>query len=125
MNRFLIFAIVFPLIALVVFLAPGTLGEPISFRLILQTAAIAYIAGIIPALLCAAADWALRGTFARIAITALAGVMIAEGLGFFIWSGVAAPKSLLMAGLVGGIPAGLCSLLAAYWQRFTSRQTGN
>ena len=117
MKRVLIFTVFFPLVALVVFLLPGTLGKPLSLNLMLETLDIAYVAALVPALLCALVDWALAEMVIRLVGTTLVGVVIAESMGYFLWGGVAGLTSLLMAGLVGGLPAAFCSLVTTFLKR--------
>ncbi len=109
MKRFLIFTLVFPLIALAVFTAPD------GFKNFVNWLGYAYLAAIILAWLSAAADWALsaKPTFHRIAGTAIVGGFITSATARFLWGGFYEFWPAVMAGLVGAIPAAACSWLSA------------
>jgi hypothetical protein len=113
MKRFLIFICLFPGIAVAVFLAFVSIGvgafpdNPQAVVLV----GWGYVVGVIPALICAVVDLLLRKTRIPPVIgTALVGYGIATlpALTIFDWDlGMA-----LAFGLVGGIPAAVCSWLS-------------
>jgi hypothetical protein len=115
MKRYLIFTTLFPPLALVVFNAPVLIMHR-DFRLLdLVTFGVAYTLGVIPAWLTAAVDWALsaKSTYLRIVGTAVAGAVITDSVALFMWGFFAGFWPVLMAGLVGAIPAAVCSWLAS------------
>ena len=114
MKRFLIFTVLFPPIALLVFNAPDVIARH-DFRLLdLTTFGLAYGIAMIPAWLSAAVDWALsaKPTWLRVAGTAVVVAAIADSLALFMWGFFAGIWPVLMAGLVGAIPAAVCSWLS-------------
>src|SRR5580704_2448883 len=112
MKRFLIFTVLFPPLALAVFIAPDTFGkDPL---LDWWAVGIAYMVAIIPAWLMAGVDWALsaKPTYLRIVGTAVTGAVITDSVALFMWGFFAGYWPVLMAGLVGAIPAAVCSWLS-------------
>jgi hypothetical protein len=109
MKRFLIFTALFSPLALAVFTAPDTFGKYLDWL------GIAYMVAIIPAWLTAAVDWALsaKPTYLRIAGTAVTGAVITESVALFMWGFFAGYWPVLMAGLVGAVPAAVCSWLSS------------
>jgi hypothetical protein len=107
MKRFLIFTVLFPPLALAVFTAPDT------FAKFLDWLGIAYMVAIIPAWLSAGADSALsaKPTYLRILGTAVAAAVMTDSIALFMWGFFAGLWPVLMAGLVGAIPAAVCSFL--------------
>ena len=124
MKRFLIFAILFPPIAFVVAfwillqISNWAVGDPSTFdyhQVILLP--MAYIAGIVPALLTAKVDDVLfkRRAGYRVLWTALAGYV-------FIFMPLLTPltmhlvhgPSLLLFGIIGAVPAAICSWVAGH-----------
>lgn len=108
MKRFLIFGALFPPLALVVFTAPD------GFKNLLDWMVEAYAIAVIPALLLAWVDWALSakptrlrvvGTAATAALTSVLIVRFMSGVSDDLWP-------FLMVGLVGGVPAAVCSWLS-------------
>jgi len=106
MKRFLIFGALFPPLALVVFTAPD------GFKNLLDWMVMAYAIAVIPALLLAWVDWALSanrlrvvGTAATAALTSVLIVRFMSGVSDDLWP-------FLMVGLVGGVPAAVCSWLS-------------
>jgi hypothetical protein len=106
MKRFLIFAVLFPPLALIVFTAPE------GFKNVLDWIVGAYAIALIPALLLAWVDWAFSAKPFRVmktAVTAaLAAVLIVRvmlGAADELWPA-------LMVGLVAGVPAAVCSSLS-------------
>jgi hypothetical protein len=107
MKRFLIFAVLFPPLALVVFNAPDVIMHH-DFRLLdLVTLALTYTLTVIPALILAWVDRAFHSlgtTIAGAAIAYLAALII--GFPFLDYG------ATLMIGLVGAVPAAMCSWLS-------------
>ena len=108
MKRFLIFGALFPPLALVVFTAPD------GFKNLLDWMVEAYAIAVIPALLLAWVDWALSakptrlrvvGTAATAALTSVLIMRFMSGVSDDLWP-------FLMVGLVGGVPAAVCSWLS-------------
>ncbi len=109
MKRFLIFTVLFPPLALAVFTAPDV------FRNYLDWLGAAYLLAMIPGWIMAAADWMLsaKPAYLRIAGTAAAGAVMTGSAALFLWGFFAGLWPVLMAGLVGAIPAALCSGLCS------------
>jgi hypothetical protein len=108
MSRFLIFAVLFPPLALVIFNAPDVIMHH-DFRLLdLVTLSLAYTLAVIPALILAGVDQALHS----LAGTTIAGAAIAYLVAFGIGFPFLDYSSILMVGLVGAIPAAACSWLS-------------
>jgi hypothetical protein len=116
MKRFLIFTALFPLLALAVFTAPDTFGK--NPLLDWWVVGPAYMVAIIPAWLTAGVDWTLsaKPTYLRIVGTAVAGAVITDSVALFMWGFFAGYWPVLMAGLVGAIPAAVCSFLSTLVQ---------
>ena len=113
MARFLIFTILFPALALVVFNAPDMMAG--RFGLMdLTTLQMAYGIAVIPAWLVAAVDWALsaKPSYLQIVGTAAAAALASDSAALFLWGGANDLFPVLMAGLVGAIPAAACSWLS-------------
>jgi hypothetical protein len=112
MKRFLIFTVLFPPLALAVFTAPDT------FRKYLDWVGIAYMVAIIPAWLTAGVDWTLsaKPAYLRVVGTVVAGAVITDSVALFMWGFFAGFWPVLMAGLVGAIPAAVCSWLSTVVQ---------
>jgi hypothetical protein len=109
MKRLLIFTVLFPPIALAVFTAPDT------FKNFFDWMWIAYTVAVIPAWLMAGVDWTLsaKPTYLRIVGTAVAAGLIGDFIAFFLWGGLRELFPALMAGLVGAVPAAVCSWLSS------------
>ena len=114
MKRFLVFALVFPGIALAVFfgllsLAMGMLPDnPQAIYVV----AWGYVVGVVPALICAGVDLLLRRTRIPAVIgTTLVGYGIAllAAVVIFDWGLFG---KMLAFGFIGGIPAAVCSWLS-------------
>lgn len=105
MRRFLIFAALFPPLALVVFTAPD------GFKNVLDWMVMAYAIAVIPALLLAWVDWALSAKPLRVMGTAFTAALAAILIMRFL-SGSHELWPVLMVGLVGGVPAAVCSWLS-------------
>lgn len=108
MKRFLVFAILFPPLATVIFNAPDMIMRHDFRSLDLATLVIAYTLALVPALIIAAVDSKLRSVVG----TTIAGALMTTSIALFLWSGYAEASSVLMAALVGGAPAAVCSWLA-------------
>src|ERR1700749_4901182 len=113
MKRFLIFTVLFPPLALAVFAAPDTFGTH-SF-VDWWVVGISYTLAIIPAWLMAAVDWALsaKQSYLRIAGTAVTAAAMTGSIALFMWGFFPGTWPGLMAGLVGAVPAAMCSWLSA------------
>ena len=108
MKRLLIFTLIFPPIALVVFNAPDMIAG--RFNLMdFNALQMAYVTAVIPAWLLAAFDrwqnsvWATTGAGAALGYVAV----------FCIGFPFADPFAILMVGLVGAVPAMVCAWLSA------------
>jgi hypothetical protein len=113
MKRFLIFAVVFPPLALVIFNAPDVIMRH-DFRLLdLMTLGLTYSVAVIPALILAGVDWKFRS----LAGTTIVGVAIAYLAAFSIGFPFLDYRATLMIGLIGGIPSAVCSWLSALAMR--------
>lgn len=133
MKRFLIFAILFPPIAFVVAfwimlqIANWTAGGPSTFdyhQVILLP--MAYMVGIVPALLTAKADDILFEGRVRYRVlwTALAGyVFIFMPLLAALTMGFVHGPYLLLFGIIGAVPAAVCSWVAGH--NATATAVGN
>ena len=125
MNRFLVFVLFGPPLGeLVIFFVLMPLLQPFSFNLpaMLALLPVAYVTGVIPALLVGLADhiaahhgWRLR---ARIPLCMAAGFVMA----FFpivtsLMMGFVGGPWVLLFGVIGLVPGGICSWLAERWQK--------
>jgi uncharacterized membrane protein YhaH (DUF805 family) len=106
MKRFLIFPVLFPPLALVVFTAPD------GFKNVLDWMVMAYAIAVIPALLLAWVDWALSAKPLRVMGTAVTAALAAVLIVLFMSGGSDELWPVLMVGLVGGVPAAVCSWLS-------------
>lgn len=106
MTRFLIFAALFPPLALVVFSAPD------GFKLSLDWIAPVYAIAVLPALALAWVDWGLSAKPFRIMGTAGTAALAAVLIMRFMSGGLDDFWPFLMVGLVGGLPAAVCSWLS-------------
>jgi hypothetical protein len=108
MKRFLIFTALFPPLALVIFNAPDVIMRH-DFRLLdLVTLGLVYTFAVIPALILAWVDQA----FHSLAGTTIAGAAIAYLAALSIGFPFLDYRSILMIGLIGGVPAAACSWLS-------------
>jgi hypothetical protein len=109
MKRFLIFPALFPPLALVAFTAPD------GFKNLLDWMVMAYAIAVIPALLLAWVDWALstKPTRLRVVGTAVTAALAAVLIVLFMSGGSNDLWPVLMVGLVGGVPAAVCSWLSS------------
>jgi hypothetical protein len=107
MIRLLIFTILFPPLALVVFNTPDMIAG--RFGLMdLDALQSAYIIAVIPAWLIAAVDWWQNHLWA----TTVAAGALCFAAAFFIGFPFSDSFSVLMVGLVGAVPAVMCSWLS-------------
>jgi hypothetical protein len=107
-KRFLVFMALFPPLALVIFNAPDVIMRH-DFRLLdLVTIGLAYTLAVIPALILAWVDQA----FHSLAGTTIAGAAIAYLAALSIGFPFLDYRATLMIGLVGAIPAAVCSWLS-------------
>jgi hypothetical protein len=107
MRRFLIFTLLFPPLALVVFTAPD------GFKSLLDWLGYAYLLAIIPAWLMVLVDWKLSANPGRIVGTGFAGAVMTGSVTFFMAGGFNEFFPALMSMLVGAIPAAVCSWLSS------------
>jgi hypothetical protein len=107
MKRFLIFTVLVPPLALVIFNAPDVIMHH-DFKLLdLVTLSLAYTFAVIPALILAWVDRSFHSLGTTIAGAAIA-YLAALSIGFpFLDYG-----ATLMIGLIGAIPAAVCSWLS-------------
>lgn len=112
MKRFIIFTVLFPLLAMLVAIAPIPEAR---HRIDIWMLGVAYAVAIVPAWLSAWADWGLSENpiYVRLIGTAVAGAAaVMAAVAMFNFGEM---LSGLMAGLIalaGAIPAAVCSLLA-------------
>jgi hypothetical protein len=118
MKRLLVFTVLFPPIALVVFNAPDMIGHR-DFRLMdIASLGLSYVIVVIPAWLVAATDW----WQSRVWVTAIAGASLGYLAAFSIGFPFVDPFATVMVGLVGGVPAAMCSWLSGYWHEEDDRK---
>ncbi|GGI25391.1 hypothetical protein [Bradyrhizobium guangdongense] len=107
MKRLLIFTILFPPLALVVFNTPDMVAG--RFGLMdMNALQSAYIIAVIPSWLVAAIDWWQT----RLWATTVAGAALCYVAAFSIGFPFSDAFSVLMVGLVGAVPAAVCSWLS-------------
>jgi hypothetical protein len=117
MKRFLIFTVLFPPLALVIFNAPDVIMRH-DFRLLdLVTLSLAYTFAVIPALILAWVDQA----FHRLGGTTIVGAAIAYLAALSIGFPFLDYRATLMIGLIGAIPAAVCSWLSSLSSRVAIR----
>jgi hypothetical protein len=108
MKRFLIFTILFPPLTLVIFNAPDVIMRHDFRSLDLVTLSLAYAFTVIPALILAGVDQA----FHRLEGTTIAGAAIAYLAALTVGFPFLNYRATLMIGLIGAIPAAVCSWLS-------------
>jgi hypothetical protein len=108
MKRFLIFTALFPPLALVIFNAPDVIMRHDFRSLDLVTLSGAYTFAVVPALILAGVDHA----FHRLAGTTIAGAALAYLAALSIGFPFLDYSATLMIGLIGAIPAAVCSWLS-------------
>jgi hypothetical protein len=124
MNRFLIFTVLFPLGALLIFVGPHVYkdGQLPPFESIPVMLGIAYFIGCVPAWLSALVDWQLAKFpfYVQLVGTMAAATVLAVIVGRYF--GVDPHDAHeLVVGLMGAIPAASCSLLANYNEKRGAR----
>ncbi|WNV08897.1 hypothetical protein [Tardiphaga sp. 709] len=113
MKRFLIFAALFPPLGMLVFNAPDVVSKGIPSSVDLLAWLIAsYPIAIIPALLMAGVDRALSKKPLHVLKTTAVGGLMSASVLIFLWSGFAEFWSVVMAILLGAVPAAVCSWLS-------------
>lgn len=110
MQRILIFALLFPPLALIVFL-----WREISTDMRLppgEFVSMSYVVASVPAWLTATVDWSLSVKFPKLRIvgTTIAGFVIAVSFAWILFRGFGYP-SFTQVALMGAIPALVCVLL--------------
>jgi hypothetical protein len=120
MKRFLVFTALFPFLvtlAFVVFITPDMFWrrEIPELGFIVWLLGYGYTYVVIPAWVTAAVDWVLsaRPLYLRLAATMAVAVIIAE----LIARQLGQRDMVLVAALMGAIPAAVCSLLSHGWTR--------
>jgi hypothetical protein len=115
MRRIVIFVLLFPLMAFLVVIATSLFDgkSPANFADFRFGLEVAYIFGLLPALLCCALDWFLRSNPYRITRTTALGAVISTPL----WILFASPRLgwflIVVSGIcLGAIPAAICSWLS-------------
>jgi hypothetical protein len=109
MKRILVFTVLFPPLALVIFNAPDVIMRH-DFRLLdLVTLSLTYTFMVIPALILAWVDHA----FHSLAGTTIAGAAIAYLAALSIGFPFLDYRATLMIGLIGSIPTAVCSWLSS------------
>ena len=121
MKRFLIFTVLFPPLALVVFVAPDVIGGSRDFLeigLLVWMSGFAYLFAVIPAGLTAGVDWALSAKpfYLRLVATMAVAAIMAE----LIAHNIGQRGEVLTYGLIGAIPAAICSLLSSVKQDWSA-----
>ena len=115
MKRFLVFALLYPplAVAVLILVSLGQIGV-VALSVILPTLGWSYVVGFVPAIILAFVDWFLAArlrVFPRIAATALVGYALAILSAFPVWDRSIWVETLIF-GLVGAIPAAVCSWLS-------------
>jgi hypothetical protein len=108
MKRFLIFPMLFPPLALLIFNAPDIVTRHDFMLLDVGTLELSYAIATIPALILAAVDMKWRS----IEGTALAGAAMTGSIACFLWDGFRELFPAFMAVMLGGGPAAVCSWLS-------------
>ena len=114
MKRLLIFTALFPPLALLIYISPDVISrrEFPPMRLMFAILGFAYLFALIPAWLTAAVDWSLSSKpfYLRLFATMVAGAAIAELTAQYLSHDMR--DALLIVGLMGAIPAAVCSWLS-------------
>jgi hypothetical protein len=112
MKRFLIFSVLFPPLALLVFIAPDVMarGEFPEVGLVLGLLGLAYLFTLVPAWAAAAADWVLseKPFYLRFVTTIVVAAVVALLTACYLGEREQIAKVVLM----GAIPAAVCSPLS-------------
>jgi hypothetical protein len=118
MKRFLIFTVLFPPLTLVIYIAsdPVWRREPPEMGFLLWMSGFAYLFAVIPAWLTAGMDWALSAKpfYLRLVSTMGVAAIMAELTAHYLYPDMR--ELVLTVGLMGAIPAALCSWLSALVQ---------
>jgi hypothetical protein len=121
MKRFLIFTVLFPPLAFVVFIAPDVKGwarDFLEIGLLFWMLGYAYTFAVIPAMLTAGVDWSLsaKPLYLRLVATMAVAAMMAELIAHYLGQ----RGEVLTFGLIGAIPAAICSLLSSARQDWSA-----
>ena len=112
MKRFLIFTVLFPPLALAVFLTPDQVfrREIPEIGFVFWAMGFAYLIAVIPAWLTAGVDWALsaKPIYLRLVATVVAAAIFSVLTARYLGQ----RGEFLYFGLMGAIPAAVCSLLS-------------
>ena len=117
MKRLVIFTVLFPPLAEAVFVAPDAIGtrDFMEIGLLVWMLGFAYVIAVIPAWLTAGVDWALSAKpfyfrlVATMVVAAILAVLTARYLG--------QRGEVLYFGLMGAIPAAVCSWMSSEKQK--------
>ena len=114
MKRLLIFTALFPPLALVVFIATEWRRESLPIGLLFFMLGYAYLIAAIPAWLTAGVDWVLSAKpfYLRLVATMVAAAILAELTARYLGQDVRG-EEVLTIGLIGAIPAAMCSWLSS------------
>jgi hypothetical protein len=117
MKRFLIFTVLFPPLALVVFIAPDVIGGSRDFLeigLLVWMLGFAYLFAVVPAWVTAGLDRSLSAKpfYLRLVATMAVAAIMAELIARYLGQ----RGEVLTYGLIGAIPAAICSLLSSVTQ---------
>jgi hypothetical protein len=112
MKRFLIFTVLFPPLALIVFIATER-GEFLPVGLLFFMLGYAYPIAVIPAWVTAGVDGVLSAKpfYLRLVATMVAAAILAELTARYLGQDIRG--EVLAIGLVGAIPAAMCSWLSS------------
>jgi hypothetical protein len=117
MKRFLIFTVLFPPLALIVFVAPDAVSSRdfMEVGLLVWMLGFAYLFAVVPAWLTAGVDWALSATpfYVRLVATMVVAAILAE----LIARSLGQRGEVLNVGLMGAIPAAVCSWMSREEQK--------
>lgn len=112
MKRFLIFTVLFPPLALAVFVAPDAISSRdfMEVGLLVWMLGFAYLFAVVPAWLTAGVDWALSAKpfYFRLVATMVVAAILAE----LIARSLGQRGEVLTFGLMGAIPAAVCSWMS-------------
>lgn len=117
MKRFLIFAALFPPLGMLIAIAAvAEARRYFDTSFTFWMLGIAYIVGLVPALLSATADWALSENpicFRMIGTAAAGTVSIIAAVAAFNFTEMLVAPVVVLIALMGAIPAAICSWLSA------------
>ena len=113
MKRSLIFPILFPPLALLVYVTPLVITEGIpKLSFIFFLLGSAYSLALVPALVAASADLTFKAKPFRIAVTTVVGAKMAYLVAWLIGDRMYSPEIISVI-LTGAIPAAVCSWLTS------------